>query len=958
MIASCLLEVACTGCGQPDALPKWIHPGLPRIRVLTPCDTWYVKDRTSRAGVVVSGREAEVFDLVGDQLTHDEIGERLFISPRTVESHVASLRRKLGMIDHRSFVRLAVESRQRPRVNALPEQTSSFFGRSAEIQEVIDAVAASRVVSVVGPGGTGKTRLVLTAADVLAVEASRVPVWVDLAAVVSLAEVAPTLALAMGIVEPGRRTHEQAAIDALGQRDVLLVLDNCEQVLDEVALLVERVLAVSANVAFLLTSRIRLAVPHERVVQLGGLGVGSADDPGAAVDLFIERASAAGAKTVAFEQPRVVDICRALDGMPLAIELAAARVATIGLDGVENGLGDHRQLLVGGPRVQSRHRSVSDTVAWSYQLLTRLDQQVLSRVSAFRTPFAATDAGMVAGYANVSPPDISGALGRLAQNSLLEPCTTAIGMRYRMLETVRQFGTAQLEAASDSTARERHLDWCSGRVADLLGTEREPGWAADVDATADETKAALSSIPDGRGGPMAHGLARQVAGLLFSRGRTTDAQRAFEHAATLAYSENIAAADLTLAASVAKCRVMGTDALRLEELAAHKAFAGGDIDLAVRCITDSAQLIVRFSGMFDNPPPIDRALVLLEEARANSSYSSISEFRLSATEAALDPVQNIDKLEGFVHTALTLGETVQASGLFDAIASRHIENGDPVTALEACRRRLDLFESPTTCPDLGVELKDALHTAIFTATGAGQLKEAAHLAEHHALLSFLSDEPGLALEEGIAPASLAGNWDAAIKAGAVFLAGWEQAGRPIAPGRGMAPAALAMVHGLRADNDQRAAWLETLHSIRGSDVHSGATGYDNLFDAIVALHHDRYGDAAHHLAACRSDRFFGALFRQWHVALAAEAAVLSGQVDADVKILDAVVAAQGNPIATALVLRARALHNETTGQLDRLAADFDRLGCPYQAARTLQLAGGASAERGATRLRTLGATAD
>lgn len=160
---------------------------------------------------MVSAREAEVFDLVGEQLTHVEIGERLFISVRTVESHVAALRRKLGMIDHRSLVRLAVELRSRFQAGALPHQSSSFVGRLAEVENVTTSVTTSRVVSVVGPGGTGKTRLAIRAANVLSAETAVVPVWVDLAAAMSPSEVAPALAAALGVVEPGRRTHEQAA---------------------------------------------------------------------------------------------------------------------------------------------------------------------------------------------------------------------------------------------------------------------------------------------------------------------------------------------------------------------------------------------------------------------------------------------------------------------------------------------------------------------------------------------------------------------------------------------------------------------------------------------------------------------------------------------------------------------------------------------------------------------------
>ena len=860
------------------------------------------------------------------------------------------------MIDHRSLVRLAVESRSQPPVSALPQEASSFIGRSAELREVTDAVIESRVVSVVGPGGTGKTRLVIRAAGDLSVEMPCVAVWVDLAAVMSSSEVAPTLAAALGVVEPGHRTHEQAVIDVLGQRDLLVVLDNCEQVLDEVAVVVERLLAACANVTVLLTSRIRLAVPSEQVVQLGGLDVGTTDDPGAAVDLFVARAGAGGARLGVGDRSRVVDICLALDGMPLAIELAAARVASIGLDGVESGLGDHRRLLVGGARLQTRHRSVSDTVAWSYRLLTGLDQNVLSRVSTFRRSFSAADAGMVAAYAGVSEPDIGGALGRLVQHSLLEPMTTA-GIRYRTLETVRQFGIEQLDREGDVTARKRHLDWCSRRVADLESTEHEPGWTADVDAFADEARAALSPIPDIRHVPLAHDLAHQMAGLLFRRGRISDSQRAFEDAATLADCENVEAADLALAAAVAKCRVVGSDALRLEQLAAGKAFAGGDIDLAVRCLTDSAQLIARFSGMFDDPLPLEHAHLLLEAAKAHSANSPIAQFTVAATEAALDPNRDLDELEAFVHRALESGELQQASSLLEAIAFRQIRGRHPVEALEACRRRLDIFGSSTSDPNLGLELKDAFHSAILIAIATGQLAEAARLAARHELLPFLRGEPDLALEEKIAPAALAGHWDDAVEAGHVFLAGWERAGRPVAPGRGLAPAALAMIHGLRGDDDERVAWLGTLQLIRGDDqIDRVVTSYGQVFDAIVELHDGRSEDAASRLAGYRPIHFFGPLFRQWHAALAAEAAVLAGHSDADARIVDAVAATEHNPIATALARRARTLQGGTNEEFESIAADLDRLGCPYQAARTLSLAGGSTADQGAARLRSLGAT--
>ena len=134
-----------------------------------------------------------------------------------------------------------------------------------------------------------------------------------------------------------------------------------------------------------------------------------------------------------------------------------------------------------------------------------------------------------------------------------------------------------------------------------------------------------------------------------------------------------------------------------------------------------------------------------------------------------------------------------------------------------------------------------------------------------------------------------------------------------------------------------------------------APGYDELFDAIVELHKGRHDDAAHHLAGYQHDHFFGALFRQWHAALTAEAAVLAGNSDANAKIADAFTATEHNPIATAITRRARTLQDGANEEFESIAIDLENLGCPYQAARTLSLAGGATAERGASQLRRLGA---
>ena len=264
------------------------------------------------------------------------------------------------------------------------------------------------------------------------------------------------------------------------------------------------------------------------------------------------------------------------------------------------------------------------------------------------------------------------------------------------------------------------------------------------------------------------------------RGRITDSQNTFERAAALAENANVEAADLSLAAAIARCRVDGPDALRLEELAARQALAGGDIDLAVRCFAGSAELIDRFAGMFDDPPPEERGRELLENARAHSTHSPVAAFTLAATEAGLDPKRNLDELEDFVHRALDAGEHVQASGLLRrdrSPAHRGPPSGRRPRSMSpsARHRRRDGIRSTARS---GAE--DALHTAIFTATGAGQLREAAQLAARHALLPFLRDEPDLALEEGIAPDAARGKLGRCDRGGPGLLgrlgAGWSTNG--------------------------------------------------------------------------------------------------------------------------------------------------------------------------------------
>src|SRR5215471_5030136 len=378
------------------------------------------------SGVGVSAREAEVLAAVGEHLTNAEIAARLFISVRTVESHVSSLLRKLHVNDRRALA--AAAASLGPTTSAppgvavpLPSPLTSFVGRVAERAVLADALAMHRLVSVVGPGGVGKTRLALSVVTDVADRYADGAWYVDLAPVTEPSMVGPAIAAALGLGEQQGRSSEDVVLSWLAPLEALLVMDNCEHLLDRVPGLLERLLAGCARLSVLVTSRARLLVPFEWVFPVPGLSIEDGDGgPGDAVELFRVRAAAAGSLLAPGDMDRVTAVCRGLDGVALAIELTAARLPSLGLDGIEAGLADRMDLLAGGRRADDRHRSLRSALDWSYALLDEVDRAVLRRVSVFAAPFTAPAAAAVCvGWPPVADGAISAALARLADQSLL-----------------------------------------------------------------------------------------------------------------------------------------------------------------------------------------------------------------------------------------------------------------------------------------------------------------------------------------------------------------------------------------------------------------------------------------------------------------------------------------------------------------------------------------------------------
>ena len=357
----------------------------------------------------------------------------------------------------------------------LQPAVTSFLGRESEVAEVTAAMRAHRLVTLTGAGGVGKTRLALEVGAQLADEFPD-GVWLfELAAVADPDAVPDAVASVLGIIQqPGKNMSESVAA-ALEGKTRLLMFDNCEHVLEAAADLVEAILAQSATVTILATSREGLRVADEQLWPVPSLDVGAGIDS-AAVSLFVERAQAVSPRfsvTDADEAAAVVEICRRLDGIPLAIELAASRMASMTAIEVGDRLDQRFRLLVGSRRGLERHHTLRHAVAWSYDLLDDAGKAVLARCSVFAGGFDLESACAVADSGDdFATLDL---LDALVRKSLIIADRSTGRTRFSMLETIRQFAEEQLVASGAATeARAAHAHHFAERGGDILALWDSP----------------------------------------------------------------------------------------------------------------------------------------------------------------------------------------------------------------------------------------------------------------------------------------------------------------------------------------------------------------------------------------------------------------------------------------------------------------------------------------------------
>lgn len=382
-----------------------------------------------------------------------------------------------------------------------PVQVTSFVGRENDSAGIRAMLGTSRLVTLTGAGGVGKTRLALH------VSASMADDFPDGVWMVDLSPIADPTLVPIAIAEvfrlPNRpdRPVLDVVCEGLRERAILMVLDNCEHLIDAAAAVVQRVLSACASMTIVATSRETLNVPGEVVWRLQSLSTPhpSADDTSAVLEsesgrLFVQRARAVrmGFDVSAETSAAIAKICRRLDGLPLAIELAAARVGALSPLEIATRLDDRFRLLTGGSRRSvPRQRTLEAAVQWSYELLSADERRAFSRLSVFTGGWTLGASEQVCGDASLPPRNVANCVAHLVERSMVVAEDVHGDMRYHMLETLRHFGRQQLVASDEMTAvRNRHLAWIV-RLAESVASQVEHHHAPGVAAEVDNIRAAL-----------------------------------------------------------------------------------------------------------------------------------------------------------------------------------------------------------------------------------------------------------------------------------------------------------------------------------------------------------------------------------------------------------------------------------------------------------------------------------
>lgn len=457
---------------------------------------WPIERRLERDGqpVRIGSRAFEILvalvEHAGEVVTHRELQERtwpgLTVEESALRVHIAGLRKALGQSGAASFIAnipgrgysfvAPIERLEKRDTDAriartrrqLPACVTRIIGRETIIDELADRVRQLRFVSIVAPGGIGKTTVAVAAAQKVAADFDGHVFFVDFGTVCEQHLIVPTIATALGItIHPDDPVTSLVA--SLGELKLLLLLDNCEHQIETIAIVAERIFVDAPEVHILATSREALRAEGEHVVHLPELDLPVEDANLAAsealkfpsVQLFVEKVSASGAMTSLndADAPAVARICRHLDGLPLAIELVAGQIAAFGTEGIAAHIEDRVKLEWRGRRTaMPRHQTLGAMLDWSYRLLSATEQLILRRLSILRGPFDLEAARAVAADEQLGVDELVGGIAGLVSKSLLSTVAREGQVTYRLLDTTREY-------ASEKLTRSGEANLISGRLA-------------------------------------------------------------------------------------------------------------------------------------------------------------------------------------------------------------------------------------------------------------------------------------------------------------------------------------------------------------------------------------------------------------------------------------------------------------------------------------------------------------
>ena len=543
-----------------------------------------------------------------------------------------------------------------PVVHRLPAQVTKFIGRKPQIAEVRQLLADGRLVTLTGAGGAGKTRLAIEVAGQLVQDFGNDVWYVDLAPINHPDLVAVTVARALGLPDqPGRSTTD-TLVRFIGDRPTLVVLDNCEHLPDACAALAAETLSACPELTLLATSREPIRAAGEITWQVPSL---SLDDE--AIELFTDRARQVrpNFRIDDDNSATVTEICRRLDGMPLAIELAAARIRALSLTEIVDSLHDRFRLLTGGARTAvRRQQTLRASVDWSHALLTEPEQVLFRRLAVFLGGFDLDAAQAVGGGRDVERYQVLDQLTLLVDKSLVMAENTSGRTRYRLLETVRQYALEKLGESGEADAvRTRHRDYYTALAGQLdapapTGHERR---IEQAEAEIDNLRAAFAWSRENAEIELALRLASSLQPLWLTRGHVWKGWAG----STLRSP--------TRPPTMPPCGLARARALADKTLLLASVGVTDGIDDAEQALTIAREL--------GDPALLFRALV----ARGSTSVYDAEVSRPYFAEAA--------------DLARELGDSWRLSQILDRQAIAALMAGDPVVTVAAAEEGLDLAEA-------------------------------------------------------------------------------------------------------------------------------------------------------------------------------------------------------------------------------------------------------------------------